>query len=113
MNLNGMCIMALTNSLWAKVTEGIKSKNMDMATEQKSIVEDAQRQATRVRETNGQAWMPRFFVHHNDRFIPNLKYVQRKLTLARYLMHTAHLLRPNTLLPNFVKGLVLIAGICA
>lgn len=46
-----------------------------MATEHKSIVEDKQRQAARVREANGQAWTPRFFVHYKDQFIPNLKYV--------------------------------------
>lgn len=95
--------MFLTNRLWAKVTEGIKTKNMDMATEYKSAVEEEQRQATRAREASGQVWKPRFFIQDNDRFIPNLKYVNGKLTVARSLMNTALLLQPSTSLPKLYK----------
>lgn len=70
-----MLTKELTNSLWSKVTEGIKQKNMDMATKYKSIVEEDQREAARVRESKGQVWTPRFFVHRNDQFVPNLQYV--------------------------------------
>lgn len=58
--------------LWAQVTEGIKSKNMDMATEAKTVIEDAQRQATRQREAQGVQYQPRFFTLKNDRYVPNM-----------------------------------------
>ncbi|KAL4399867.1 Oxysterol-binding protein OBPa [Malassezia pachydermatis] len=58
--------------LWAKVTEGIKEKNMEKATQYKTEIEEAQREAARQRQTTGQAWQPRFFIVHGDRFIPNM-----------------------------------------
>lgn len=59
--------------LWAKVTEGIKSKNMDMATEAKTSIEEAQREKARQREASGQSWSPHFFTLLPDgRYIPKL-----------------------------------------
>lgn len=48
--------------LWSKVTEGIKEKNLDKATEAKSAIEEAQRSRNREREEKGETWQPRFFV---------------------------------------------------
>lgn len=56
--------------LWSKVTEGIKLKNMDMATKEKTAIEDAQRESARIRQEKHETWHPRFFVLHNDKYIP-------------------------------------------
>lgn len=58
--------------LWQTVTEGIKTKNMDLATDAKVKVEESQRQKTRERESRGEQWSPRFFVLYNDQYIPKL-----------------------------------------
>ncbi|CAO1635689.1 unnamed protein product [Parajaminaea phylloscopi] len=58
--------------LWSKVTEGIKEKNLDKATEAKSAIEEAQRSRVREREEKGEVWKPRFFVQHGDKFLPKL-----------------------------------------
>ncbi|CEH14170.1 Oxysterol-binding protein [Ceraceosorus bombacis] len=58
--------------LWSKVTEGIKEKNLDKATESKSAIEDAQRQRVKEREEKGETWQPRFFVAKGDKFYPKI-----------------------------------------
>ncbi|WFD33355.1 hypothetical protein MCUN1_000168 [Malassezia cuniculi] len=58
--------------LWQTVTEGIKTKNMDLATEAKTKIEDAQRQSTREREERGQTWSPKYFALYEDQYIPKL-----------------------------------------
>ncbi|WFD02958.1 hypothetical protein MOBT1_001647 [Malassezia obtusa] len=59
--------------LWATVTEGIKKKNMDLATDAKTALEDAQREQARQREATGQQWTPHFFkVLPDGRYAPNL-----------------------------------------
>ncbi|WFC98696.1 hypothetical protein MYAM1_001428 [Malassezia yamatoensis] len=59
--------------LWATVTEGIKTKNMDLATEAKTAIEEAQREQARLREAEGKPWVPRFFQALPDgRYLPNL-----------------------------------------
>ncbi|WFD42784.1 hypothetical protein MPSI1_001434 [Malassezia psittaci] len=59
--------------LWATVTEGIKTKNMDLATEAKTAIEEAQREQARQRESEGKPWTPRFFQALPDgRYLPNL-----------------------------------------
>ncbi|WFD29157.1 hypothetical protein MSPP1_000162 [Malassezia sp. CBS 17886] len=58
--------------LWIKVTEGIKEKNMDMASDAKTEIEEGQREAARKREAEGAKWEPRFFVEHNNQYIPRL-----------------------------------------
>ncbi|CAO1613428.1 unnamed protein product [Sympodiomycopsis kandeliae] len=59
--------------LWAKVTEGIKEKNLDKATEAKSAIEDAQRRRTKEREESGSSFKPRFFIQKGEKFYPNLE----------------------------------------
>lgn len=59
--------------LWAKVTEGIKEKNLDKATEAKSAIEDAQRKRVKEREESGEVFKPRFFIQEGEKYIPNLE----------------------------------------
>lgn len=47
--------------LWGKVTAAIKAKDLDAATDAKSAIEEAQREAARQREANGETFKPRFF----------------------------------------------------
>lgn len=47
--------------LWTKVTAAIKAKDLDAATDAKTEIEDAQREAAREREAKGEQWAPRFF----------------------------------------------------
>jgi hypothetical protein len=61
--------------LWGDLTRAILSKDMEAATDAKSIVEDAQREERRKREENGQKHIPRFFELRDGRWVPKLKYV--------------------------------------
>ncbi|PWN37785.1 Oxysterol-binding protein [Meira miltonrushii] len=56
--------------LWSKVTEGIKEKNLDKATDSKSAIEEAQRQRGREREEKGETWQPKYFVAKGEKFYP-------------------------------------------
>ncbi|CEQ42372.1 SPOSA6832_04190, partial [Sporobolomyces salmonicolor] len=47
--------------LWSKVTSAIKAKDLDAATEAKTAIEDAQREAAREREEKGETFQPKFF----------------------------------------------------
>lgn len=59
--------------LWSKVTEGIKEKNLDKATDAKSAIEDAQRKRVKEREESGSVFKPRFFTQEGEKYIPNLE----------------------------------------
>ncbi len=59
--------------LWAKVTEGIKEKNLDKATTHKSTIEDAQRKANREREEKGEVWKPKYFIQKGEKYYPNME----------------------------------------
>lgn len=54
------------------MTEGIKEKNLDKATDNKTAIEDAQRQRVREREEKGETWTPRFFVQRGEKFYPKM-----------------------------------------
>jgi hypothetical protein len=58
--------------LWAKVTEGIKEKNLDKATDSKTAIEDAQRQRVKEREEKGETWHPKYFIQKGEIFYPNV-----------------------------------------
>lgn len=62
----------LPDSLWSKLTQAIKSKDMEAATEAKSAVEDAQRDLRRQMEESGTKHTPRFFQLHDGRWEPKL-----------------------------------------
>ncbi|KAM0790788.1 hypothetical protein ACM66B_004636 [Microbotryomycetes sp. NB124-2] len=50
-----------SRNLWTKVTAAIKAKDLDAATDAKTKIEDAQREAARQREETGEKHQPRFF----------------------------------------------------
>lgn len=58
--------------MWSKVTEGIKEKNLDKATESKSAIEEAQRQRVREREEKNETWQPKYFVQKGEKFYPKV-----------------------------------------
>ena len=47
--------------LWRHVSDAIDKEDQHAATEQKSILEEAQRAGARERKANEQEWVPRFF----------------------------------------------------
>ncbi|CEP17336.1 hypothetical protein [Parasitella parasitica] len=47
--------------LWAKLTEGLLANNQDMATDEKTKVEDEERALRKEREQKNIEWKPRFF----------------------------------------------------
>lgn len=49
------------NRLWSKVTAGLAGKDMDAATDEKSFIENKQREETAARQKEGLQWHPRFF----------------------------------------------------
>jgi hypothetical protein len=51
----------LSRMLWSGVTQAIKAKDLDGATEAKSAIEDAQREQAREREQKGVAFEPKYF----------------------------------------------------
>lgn len=73
--------------LWLKVTEGIVAKDMNKATEAKSVIEDAQREDAQVRERQGITWKPKFFALHKDRYIPVLGSLPEEYRPAAAMQH--------------------------
>ena len=47
--------------LWSKVTAGLAKNDLDYATDEKSLIENKQREDTANREKEGLKWNPRFF----------------------------------------------------
>ncbi|GAA5889393.1 hypothetical protein JCM6882_000730 [Rhodosporidiobolus microsporus] len=47
--------------LWSKVTAAIKANDIDAATDAKSAIEDAQREAAKEREAKGESFQPKWF----------------------------------------------------
>ncbi|KAI9321224.1 hypothetical protein BX666DRAFT_1899849 [Dichotomocladium elegans] len=54
--------------LWSKVTSAIRNRDMDTATNEKTLVEDRQRQKAKLREEHGKTWKPLFFDEDNDMY---------------------------------------------
>jgi hypothetical protein len=62
--------------LWTKLTDAIYHKDMEAATDAKSEVENAQREAARKREESGSKHAPRFFEQNrNGQWVPKILYV--------------------------------------
>ncbi|ORX58812.1 Oxysterol-binding protein [Hesseltinella vesiculosa] len=57
-----------SRKLWSKLSEGIKLRDMDIATDAKTSVEDAQRQLVKEREAKGTKWQYRYFNESYDDF---------------------------------------------
>jgi transcriptional regulator NrdR family protein len=54
-----------SRKLWSKLTQAIKDRDMEAATDAKTAVEDHQRQLAKEREGKG-PWKPRFFDEEYD-----------------------------------------------
>ncbi|CAO3647046.1 unnamed protein product [Cunninghamella blakesleeana] len=52
--------------LWSKVTEGLTTDNLDMATDEKTRIENYQRELKAERAKNNTEWKPRFFKLANN-----------------------------------------------
>lgn len=61
--------------LWKNLTEAIINKDMDGATDSKTVVEEAQRESRRKLEEKGEKHVPRFFEEKNGGWVPKLEYV--------------------------------------
>lgn len=58
-----------SRKLWSKVTAGLVANDMDAATNEKTFVENRQRQDTAARHKEGLQWHPRFFsLNKNDEY---------------------------------------------
>lgn len=52
--------------LWSKVTEGLTTDKLDMATDEKTRIENHQRELKAERVKNNIEWKPRFFKLANN-----------------------------------------------
>ena len=50
-----------SDKLWSKVSAAIRQENQELATSEKTILEEAQRNATKMRMVNNDTWLPRCF----------------------------------------------------
>lgn len=66
--------MKFTYRLWSKVTSALIGRNLDLATEEKTLIEDTQRNEAKLREAEGIDWRPRYFFRENDEY--NFKLTQ-------------------------------------
>ena len=51
-----------SRKLWEKVTKAMLSRNLDLATQEKSVIEDEQRHLAKLRDDDGLEWRPKFFI---------------------------------------------------
>ncbi|CAG8561799.1 5237_t:CDS:2 [Diversispora eburnea] len=54
--------------LWSKVTSALIGRNLDLASNEKSKIEDCQRDEAKLRESDGIDWRPRYFLHENNEY---------------------------------------------
>lgn len=66
--------MYLLRSLWSKVTSALIGRNLDLASYEKTKIEDNQRDEAKLRENDGIEWRPRYFLRENDEY--HFKYTQ-------------------------------------
>jgi hypothetical protein len=57
-----------SRKLWSKVTSALIGRDLDLATDEKTLIEDNQRNEAKLREVEGIDWRPRFFVGENNEF---------------------------------------------
>ncbi|KAG5460835.1 MAG: hypothetical protein BJ554DRAFT_7069, partial [Olpidium bornovanus] len=61
-----------SRKLWSKVTAAIVSRNLELATEEKSKIEDAQRHVAKEREAEGIDWKSKYFVPVGNEYLPSI-----------------------------------------
>jgi hypothetical protein len=64
----------IAHRLWKGLTEAIAAKDMDAATEAKTLVEEAQREERKKRDESGEKHVPRFFVLQDGLWVPKFSY---------------------------------------
>ncbi|KAG0029449.1 hypothetical protein BGZ81_003791 [Podila clonocystis] len=69
--------------LWSKLTAALRVNNQDLATEEKSKVEDAQRAKSKDRESKGEVHVPRYFEAEDEGWVPKLKCVSEDPQTAK------------------------------
>jgi len=62
--------------LWKGLTEAIAAKDMDAATEAKTLVEEAQREVRKKRDESGEKHVPRFFELRDGLWVPKFSIQQ-------------------------------------
>ncbi|KAG0338239.1 hypothetical protein BG004_007302 [Podila humilis] len=80
--------------LWSKLTSALKVNNQDLATEEKSKVEDAQRAKSKDREARAEIHIPRYFEADGEGWVPKLKNVSEdskkaKEQIIEYIFNTS------------------------
>ncbi|KAK9762672.1 Oxysterol-binding protein OBPa [Basidiobolus ranarum] len=69
--------------LWSKVTNALMSRNMDLATDEKTLIEDNQRKIAKERDENDIDWSPRFFTYKNGEYCPKLNNISADPQVAK------------------------------
>ncbi|OLY79357.1 Oxysterol-binding protein-like protein [Smittium mucronatum] len=59
---------------WRFVTKALKEKDLDRATEEKTKIEEAQRDSIKAMKSANIVWEPRFFKAHGDTHTPRLEF---------------------------------------
>ncbi|KAJ1675262.1 Oxysterol-binding protein OBPa, partial [Spiromyces aspiralis] len=98
--------------LWQHVTEAIKTRDQNMATTEKTKIEEAQRKAARQRLANNEEWVYRFFRHvpDEDIYLPMIKVDGNEIESlpsdpeeASALLQKWIFTKPDGSIPNCVK----------
>uniref|UniRef100_A0A1D1XEG0 Oxysterol-binding C23B6.01c n=1 Tax=Anthurium amnicola TaxID=1678845 RepID=A0A1D1XEG0_9ARAE len=69
--------------LWSKVTSALIGRNLDLATEEKTLIEDKQRNEAKLREAEGIDWRPKYFFCENDEFNFKLTHISKDPQIAK------------------------------
>ncbi|RIA97655.1 hypothetical protein C1645_719463 [Glomus cerebriforme] len=69
--------------LWSKVTSALIGRNLDLATEEKTFIEDNQRNEAKLREAEGIDWRPRYFLCENEEFNFKLAHISKDPQIAK------------------------------
>ncbi|KAJ1923130.1 Oxysterol-binding protein OBPa [Tieghemiomyces parasiticus] len=64
--------------LWSHVTAAMQARDLDTATDEKSKIEELQRQQRKERENEGVEWAPHFFVPKGDTWDVRIKNIPKK-----------------------------------
>jgi len=69
--------------LWSKVTSALIGRNLDLATDEKTLIEDKQRNEAKLREAEGIDWRPRYFFCENDEYNFTLTHISKDPQVAK------------------------------
>ncbi|ORX98971.1 Oxysterol-binding protein [Basidiobolus meristosporus CBS 931.73] len=69
--------------LWSKVTSALTNRDMDLATDEKTAIEENQRMIAKERDENDINWSPRFFTFKNGEYVPKLANISVDPAIAK------------------------------